>query len=234
MTQIRLFSALPEHAQTKLRASSVRRKYRSGRALVREGDEINSVIILRKGRVKTSRIDAQGEEYILHILHDGQAIWHDMFLKDYQYHYNVIALTDVETCEISRDEFMRVLSEEKDAAMSLIVMLSTELKDAEDKTVLLSIRNPELRLAGLFLDRDEKCTNHLISMKLDDIAACIGLRRETVSRNITKLEARKMIRRVGRGEIQVIDRKALQKFFDLGVPEDSFSESGRKKTDADR
>ena len=212
-SKIRLFRSLPVEAQEQLIAHSVPSTHPKGTILLQEGQQIDSILIIRKGRLKTCRLEANGEEHVLDILHDGQAIWHDMFLKDPVYHYSVVCLTDVSICEIRREEFLELLKQQPETAMSLIQMLSTELAEAKEKILLLSIRDPEVRLAGFLLDRDTRCIGPYISMRLDDIAASISLRPETVSRNITKLEKKGLIRRIGQGKIQVIDRPTLQLLF---------------------
>ena len=181
-SKIRLFRSLPVEAQEQLIAHSVPSTHPKGTILLQEGQQIDSILIIRKGRLKTCRLEANGEEHVLDILHDGQAIWHDMFLKDPVYHYSVVCLTDVSA-------------------------------EAKEKILLLSIRDPEVRLAGFLLDRDTRCIGPYISMRLDDIAASISLRPETVSRNLTKLEKKGLIRRIGQGKIQVIDRPTLQLLF---------------------
>lgn len=212
-SKIRLFRSLPVEAQEQLIAHSIPSTHSKGTILLQEGQQIDSILIIRKGRLKTCRLEANGEEHVLDILHDGQAIWHDMFLKDPVYHYSVVCLTDVSICEIRREEFLELLKQQPETAMSLIQMLSTELSEAKEKILLLSIRDPEVRLAGFLLDRDTRCIGPYISMRLDDIAASISLRPETVSRNITKLEKKGLIRRIGQGKIQVIDRPTLQLLF---------------------
>lgn len=212
-SKIRLFRSLPVKAQEQLIAHSIPSTHPKGTILLQEGQQIDSILIIRKGRLKTCRLEANGEEHVLDILHDGQAIWHDMFLKDPVYHYSVVCLTDVSICEIRREEFLELLKQQPETAMSLIQMLSTELAEAKEKILLLSIRDPEVRLAGFLLDRDTRCIGPYISMRLDDIAASISLRPETVSRNLTKLEKKGLIRRIGQGKIQVIDRPTLQLLF---------------------
>lgn len=212
-SEIRLFQALPQDVQEHLVNNSEHIQYPKGRVLAREGDTIDAVLIIRHGRIKTCKYDVNGEEYIMDILHEGQAIWHDMFLNDYCYHYDIVTLTDVMICKIKRTDFMRLLGQYPNAAMSLIAMLSTELQEAKEKTQLLSIRQPLTRLAGFLLNKDRTCTNHEINMKLDDIAASIGLRAETVSRCISKLENQKLIKRLGQGKLKVIDRNTLIELY---------------------
>ena len=50
-------------------------------------------------------------------------------------------------------------------------------------------------------------------MKLDDIAASIGLRAETVSRCISKLEEQQLITRLGQGKLKVTNRSKLSELY---------------------
>lgn len=213
-SQIGIFSNLPRQAQQKLIAHAVLSTHPKDQILIQEGQPVDSILIIRKGRLKTRRIEANGNEHVLDILHDGQAIWHDMFLPNPVYHYSVVCLTDVEICEIRREEFLSLLKQQPETAMRLIQILSSELAETKEKTLLLSIRDPKVRLAGFLLDRDARCIGPEIHMRLDDIAASIGLRPETVSRNLSKLEKEGAIHRTGQGKICVIDRSALQKLLD--------------------
>lgn len=127
-SQIGIFSNLPRQAQQKLIAHAVLSTHPKDQILIQEGQPVDSIVIIRKGRLKTRRIEASGNEHVLDILHDGQAIWHDMFLPNPVYHYSVVCLTDVEICEIRREEFLSLMKQQPETAMRLIQILSSELK----------------------------------------------------------------------------------------------------------
>lgn len=213
ISEIGLFKALPLEIQESLIENAQHKHFEKGSILANEGDKVDGVLILRQGRIKTCRYDRDGEEYILDILHEGQAIWHDLFLNRPVYHYNIVSLTEVLVCKISRQDFMRIFSRYPQAAMSLIAMLSTELESAKERAMLLAIRSPKIRLAGFLLSKDRTCINHEIHMKLEDIAASIGLRVETVSRGIKALEQEGLIKRLGQGKLVVCDRAGLEALF---------------------
>ena len=212
-SEIRLFKSLPKDVQEDLVNHSDHIQYPKGKIIAQEGDKIDSVLIIRHGRIKTCRYDASGEEYIMDVLHEGQAIWHDMFLNYYTYHYNIVTLSTTMVCKIKRTDFMHLLTKYPNATMSLIAMLSTELQEAKEKAQLLSVRQPLIRLAGFLISKDTTCTNHVIRMKLDDIAASIGLRAETVSRCISKLEEQQLITRLGQGKLKVTNRSKLSELY---------------------
>lgn len=212
ITGIRLFRDLPLPIQEQLVRNAVHSVHPRGSRLVSNGDEIRSALILRSGKIKISRTEASGEEHILDVLHDGQAVWHGIFLKDHSYHYDVICLTEVKLCEIPREELLEVFHRSPQVTMNLIEMLSTDLDEAEEKVLILSIREPKKRVAEFLLYRDRRCLGGEISLKLEDIAASVNLRLETVSRNITQLAGEGLIERTGRGKLRVTDRDGLRNF----------------------
>ena len=210
MDNIRLFADLPASAKRELLACSRHSVHAQGSIIVHEGDLNESIIVVRSGRIKTFRTGLDGEEYVLDVLHDGQALWHGMFLADHTYRYSVECLTRVELCRIHRADFEALLGAHPDVALSLIRMVCTELDDAEERIMMLSIREPRQRLAEFLLARDGRCVGPEIHLKLEDIANSIGLRPETVSRNIARFVREGLIERPGRGRLLVVDHAGLE------------------------
>lgn len=209
LDDIRLFAGLPLEAREELVAKSRQTDYPAGSILVSQGDPITSILLVRKGRIKTFRLDSDGEEYVLDVLHDGQSIWHGVFLKDAYYHYSVGCLTPVSICAIKRSDFEALLAQHPEFAYQLLRVVSAELSDAEEKIVNISMRDPKRRLAEFLLRRDKRCMGTEIHMKLNDIASSVGLRPETVSRILTEFERQGLLRRTGRGRLELLKRKEL-------------------------
>ena len=117
--------------------------------------------------------------------------------------------------ELKPVEVILISRNSPETAMYLIEMLSKELQDANEKAFLFSIRHPEERIAAFLLFRDARCIGSTIDMKLDDIAASIGLRRETISRYLSRMEKNHLIRREGNGRLRVINRDELKNLYTL-------------------
>ena len=111
MDNIRLFADLPASAKRELLACSRHSTHPAGSIIVHEGDPIESIVVVRSGRIKTFRTSLDGKEYVLDVLHDGQALWHGMFLADHTYRYSVACLTRVELCRIHRADFEALMAE---------------------------------------------------------------------------------------------------------------------------
>ena len=215
-TAIPVFGTLTEELQKSLVLHSLQSVRTKGSFLFQVGDELDSVLIIRKGRVKLCRYDVNGNEYILDILHDGDAIWEPLFLERPIFPYSAVCLSKVELCEIKKSAFMQLITSRPDTAMNLISILALRLRDANEKALLLSMYDPKVRLAGFLLDRDIRCVGPEIKLKLDDIAASIGLRPETVSRNMSQFAKAGYIKRLGHGKIIVTDRAGLKEIYESG------------------
>lgn len=211
MDNIRLFAGLPAEAKQELLSEARHTTHASGSIIVHEGDPIESVIVIRKGRIKTFRTSATGKEYVLEVLHDGQALWHGMFLDDHVYHYSVECLSKVELCRIHRADFEAMLANHPAEALSIIRMVCTELDQAEERIMMLGIKSPRKRLAEYLLIRDQQCAGPEIKLKLDDIANSVGLRTETVSRNIAQFAREGLLERTGRGRLRITDHEGLRR-----------------------
>lgn len=209
MDNIRLFADLPSPAKRELLARARHTTHESGAIIAHEGDPIESIIVVRSGRIKTYHSTSDGEQYVLDVLHDGQALWHGLFLDNHTYGYSVSCLTPVRLCRIHRADVEQMLANHPDVAMGLIRMVCTELDRAEERIMMLSIRNPRRRLAEYLLVRDRSCTGPEIHLKLEDIASSVGLRPETVSRNIARFDREGLVKRTGRGRLLVLDREGL-------------------------
>ncbi len=84
-----------------------------------------------------------------------------------------------------------------------------------DQTIIISKNDPKERVASFILYRYNKSTENDIVLKLDDIAASINLRAETVSRKISELERDGLIRKVGQSKIEISNLRQLRDFADL-------------------
>ena len=204
-----LIEGLPVNAQVSLMEHSKHANLKKGSYLFNEGEVVDSICIIRKGRVKLCRYDSLGREQIITILADHDIIWEGMFLDGSVYPYSAVCLSNASICQIHRDDFIK----DPTAAMNIIIMLSKKLHDANERNMLLSTKDPMARLAGFLMYRVDRSPSDDIVLKLDDIAASVSLRMETVSRKLRELEKMGLIERRGHAKIKVIDRDALREIY---------------------
>ena len=209
---IPIMDDLPAEVRQSLMEHSVNENFKKNSVLFREGESVDSIFIIRKGRIKLSRYDSLGREQIVTILADNDIIWEGMFLENSIYPYSGVCLSSAAVYRIYRDEFHKVVKD-PGAAMNTIILLSKKLHDANERNMLLATKDPAARLAGFLVYRVDRSIDNDVSLKLDDIAASVNLRAETVSRKLREMEKDGLIERVGHARIRVLDKNALKDIY---------------------
>lgn len=208
LEQIDFLQGLPPERLQLIMDTAARGNYQKGSVLFREGDPVDAIHVIHEGKVKLSCYDSEGREQIVGGFSDGDTIWEGIFMDDSYYPYDAVCLTDVRTCRIARTDMEEIMKDPM-ISMRIVGLLSRKLHDANERNVLLSTSSPKTRLAGFLLYRSRHTAGDTITMKLDDIAASINLRPETVSRRIKDLEKDGLVRRTGQSGIQILDAEAL-------------------------
>ena len=201
-----------KNALISLMGHSVHENLKKTSYLFREGEPVESIFIIKKGRIKLCRFDSLGREQIVTILTDGDIIWEGMLLEGSIYPYSAVCITGASIYRIRRDDFVKMVND-PDAAMSTIILLSKKLHDANERNMLLSTKDPMARLAGFLMYRVDRSEDDDVVLKLDDIAASVSLRAETVSRKLREMEKLGFIERLGHARLRVLDRDALRDIY---------------------
>ncbi|NLY35800.1 MAG: Crp/Fnr family transcriptional regulator [Tissierellia bacterium] len=208
--KIPLLAGLPQALQRKLVEGTLRGTNQKGEFLLEEGNLSYSIKIIRQGRVKLNRYDKEGKEFILDILSQGDIIGVDLFFESAPSNYNAICLTEVKLCEISRELISSLISSEPEVAWSMIEHLSVKLRQASNLLEILQENDAGRRIAKFLLERSERAGIGQITLSIDDMAASIGLRKETISRKITELQNEGHIKRQGQRKIAILDPQGLR------------------------
>ena len=210
--KLAFFSGLPDESKRELMRRSSDKFLRKGETVFAEGDAVESIVIIRKGQIKLNTYDSEGRERIIGIFSDNDTVWEGIFLENSHYPYSAVCITDVHLCLIFRRDVEAAVSDPS-IALSVINMLSNKLHDANERNMILSMSDPMSKIACFLLYRDKRSTDSAIKLRLDDIAASVGLRAETVSRYIQKLVKLGYIRKVGQSSIEITDFEALNEII---------------------
>ena len=213
--KVDFLAGLPEDKQRRLTELATREKRSKGSALFRQGDPVDAIYILHSGRVKLSAYDPDGRERISGLYSGGDTLWEGVLVEDSRYPCAGICMTDVDLCRLDRRALEAQL---RDPAIALRVIgfLSKRLRDAHARGNLLAITDPLARLCGFLLERSRKAASDTVTLRLEDIAASISLRPETVSRKLRELEKRGLTERVGQSGIRIIDINELRTLSENG------------------
>lgn len=128
LKKINWFSELPDDILTALAQKVRNRTLRKNQVLFKKGDEGSSLFIITSGKAKIVTSDSQGNEVILNQVGAGEIIG-EMALLDFEPRSaGVVALEETSVMELSREDFMEILSSQPEVALSLIRSLISRLR----------------------------------------------------------------------------------------------------------
>jgi predicted acylesterase/phospholipase RssA/CRP-like cAMP-binding protein len=146
---IELLQGLSVRSKRQLMEQANRIHHQAGEWLFREGDSASSAFIVRSGRIEIVREDTQRE--VLRTVKRGGIVGELALLRRTVRSASARALCDCELLELSREDFERMILEDRQFALSLCRVLGAQL--AEHRTPASSL-DPPRTVAIIALDDD--------------------------------------------------------------------------------
>jgi len=190
------------------------RTLRRGETLLAAGEDNVLSATLIKGVLKVASFDSDGTERILSLIHPA-GFAGELFAP--ASHHNVVALTDSELCVFPRREYERALERFPALGRALLRRSSNDLLESRALLAAVTGRTAAQRLAAFLLALARAASPHHrqpasrfdLVLTRGEIAALLGVTIETVSRQLTKLEKDRVIRRERARGIRVEDAARL-------------------------
>jgi len=188
-----LFSRVGETDLENIAALLIERRYPKNSIIVEEGLTGDYMYVIREGRVKVTKASDDGREKIMDFMEAG-AFFGEMALLDHAPRSaSVRTLEPSVLAALSRKDFMGLLRNSPDLALSLIQELTRRLRDTDEQATSVSFQRVEDRAKGLFTRiaryeggaRDRRITPVLTHQQIADM---IGTSRETVTRAVKELK----------------------------------------------
>jgi CRP-like cAMP-binding protein len=193
---------------------SIRRAARETWVVTQE-DSGDALFIVLSGRVKVVRFGDSGREVILALLKPGDFFGEMSLLDGGPRSADVVALEDTTLAVLGRDAFLRHLEARPLTAIRIMKELSGRLRRANETIAGLALEDVGVRLArkliGMARDSGETADDGLLIPERptqQDLAHMVGTCRETVSRTLSSLARKGLIR--SRGRSLVITRRFIE------------------------
>ena len=173
------------------------RPYARGDSVFRAGDPAREMHVIAKGRVKVTVATPEGDERILAICGPDDFIGDAFVAEGAAYRAEAVALTEVVTCPISRDQFLQMSLKAPGFVLGVCEILSGHLFDCRAQLasgydpVLLRVAKVLLDLAERFGEQDEDGWVTLASgLKQEEIASMVSATRVSVTMAVGELRER--------------------------------------------
>lgn len=195
--------------------------YNPEQVIYRRGERANRLCVIASGSVKLTKVSVDGNNILVDILKQGEFFGNlDPFGSAA---YGETAVAQVSSCilKIDSNNFRSILNKFPKAALDVLDILSTRLRDAQEIIKQLSSSSVENRIAYTLLKLSQKLGEEkemgiLIQIPLsrNDIAGMTGTTPETTSRIISKMQKDGIIE-TGRKWIAVKNIAKLEKLVEL-------------------
>lgn len=188
--------------------------YDSGQTVVFEADQAASVYSLTSGLLRLSKLLPDGRRQIAGFLFPGDFL--GITLED-EHAFTAEAVAPSTLCRFPRRQFDAFVADHPALERRLYAVAAHELAAARQQLVLLGRKTATERLASFLLMLAGRCHskrddgNIGFQMSRADIADYLGLRVETVSREISALKAAQVIQLTGRNSYRIADRERLDR-----------------------
>ena len=184
-------------------------RYKKKEAVYRLGDTPHSLYFLAKGQVKTSQVHDDGKELITKVYRSGDFFGHIALFDGHPYVDSALTLEDCEIYKIAREDFLALLSKNRDVAARFIKMLSNQVEEQERQLLHLAYDTVRKKTAEAILKLHRQTGGAgVLRVTREDLANLAGIATETVIRCLSEFKDDALIEVQGR-EITVLDAEGL-------------------------
>ncbi|WZL72311.1 Crp/Fnr family transcriptional regulator [Clostridiaceae bacterium 35-E11] len=219
-SKVSIFSNLNRQELIDIIKMTGHRSYKKGETVFMEGEEADTLYLIREGKIKLFKYTKDGKEQILHILSEGDFFGELNLLKKGQYGFYAEAISPAKLCTLTKDKMRNLFTEKPEIGLKVLEVIAERLSKLETLAQNLATNEVETRLAYLLLDLKEKygrATQSGIEIKLpitkQDMSNYTGVARETISRKLKKLEEEGVIKLIGTKKILIIDEEKLEEYM---------------------
>ncbi len=205
------FCNLPQPLMSEFNGMGHLTLYPSNATLMTEGQIPRGVYIACSGRAKLSVVARDGKTIILKIAGDRQVLGLSAVVSGRP---SPITVTTIELCQIKfveRDSFLRLIESDSHAALACATMLAREVTTSFDDVYELLLARSSTEKLLSWVSGEPRNWGLRISTEFthEEIAQMIGSSRETVTRLLSDMKRKDLIRLEG-ATLVIPNRIALQ------------------------
>ncbi len=159
-----------------------------------EGDPSEWLYIVKKGKVKITKLSHEGKEIILEIISPMDFFGGIAVLRGFPYPANAVAMEDTEVLKISRKNLLSIMDRFPSLMYCMATNIGDRIKGSHETLKSIALEKVEARIASLLIKLSDKAGEKtpegvMINMKLtkQDIAEMVGTTVETSIRTMSKL-----------------------------------------------
>lgn len=166
-----------------------------------EGSYPRAFYFLKKGQIKSIKTNKEGKELITGLYHEGEFFGYMPLFNDHEYSDSAIALEDTEVTIIPKEDFFKLLQNNREIAYYFIKLLANNVEEKEKDLLTIAYNSMRKRVAeGLlkFYEKNSSDSVNELSISREDLANLVGTATETVIRTLSEFKEDNLISTSGR------------------------------------
>ncbi|MDD4888724.1 MAG: Crp/Fnr family transcriptional regulator [Phycisphaerae bacterium] len=182
-----------------------------GERLFDQGSECAGMFVVGMGQVKVYKVSPDGKEHLLHMVCAGETFAEAALFGGFDYPASAEAVAASELVFLPKRPMLQLLADHPAVPLKLLAGMSIWLRRMVDLMEDLVLRDAAGRIAKhiLSLQSDDKATVVQMTLKHQELAAHMGMTRETISRTLAHLESLGLITLMPKGKIRLKDAAGL-------------------------
>ena len=212
-----LFTVLSDAARRDLRKAAVRQRVRRAEIIYAPGGPGDAAYLVRRGRVKVSRLSRDGREITLCLCHPGELFGEEALVLEANRACQAQALEECSLYALPRPHLQQLMREEALFAVGLARLMGERRERTENQVEDLAFRDVGARLARLLITLAAQQGVSMEDGRMvlrarlthQELANCVGSTRETLTLTIDRFRVDGWIRFEGR-MIALCDPEALR------------------------
>jgi len=207
-----LFNGLPPEHIVDLKQVAIEKTYSRGETIFMDGDDGDGFYVVLAGKVKVSKLSAEGKEQILHIFGPGEPFGEVPVFAGKPFPANAQALAKSVLAFFPKNRFIALINANPSLARNMLAVLSTRLRQFTVQVENLSLKEVPERLATylLFLSREQENPAEVtLPISKGHLASLLGTIPETLSRIFAKMSSEGFIKVAGK-KIEITNPEDLE------------------------
>ncbi len=205
-----IFSNLTLEEMLEVESTTIVKNYEKGDIIYSAGEIGNKLYVPHKGRIKISRISANGKEQVIRIVEPGDFMGELSLFSSIPLQEDAEVLEKTTMCIIEGKKLKILMEKYPSIAFKVMEELSRRLEEAENLIEDINLHTVEQRLAAALLKMANDKNEVILNMTKGDFASQIGMSQETLSRKLTAFQDQGFIKQEGNKKIIILNADALE------------------------
>lgn len=192
--QISIFNTLSPQEEKEVSRCLLNAAFRKKESIFSEGDPSDWFYIVKKGKVKITKLSQEGKEIILEVLSPMEFFGGIAVVRGFPYPANAVAMEASELLKISRKDLLSLMDRFPGLMYCMAMNIGDRIKGSHEMLKSIALEKVESRIASLLIKLADKAGEKvpdgvMINMKFtkQDIAEMVGTTVETSIRTMSKL-----------------------------------------------